>query len=91
MGHSRQIQQVFGIDVLRSSSNFYQLMAFMTEVLSEKFSLIAQFSLTLLLFKVYRLSKSFWFANFFDFQDILTSESFCCKPFWSYFLNLDQE
>ena len=34
---------------------------------------------------------NFWFANFFHFQGLLLSDSFCCQSYWSYFLNLDQE
>ena len=26
------------------------------------------------------MSENIWFANFFDFQGLLLSESFCCKP-----------
>ena len=26
------------------------------------------------------MSENIWFANFFDFQGPLLSESFCCKP-----------
>ena len=50
--HSSQIQQGSGISVLKSSSNFYHLIASMREVFPENFSFIAQFSLTLWLLKV---------------------------------------
>ena len=52
VGHSSQIQQWSGIDVLNSSSNFYYLIVSMREVFPENFSFIAQFSLILWLFKV---------------------------------------
>ena len=45
VGHSSQIQQWSGIDVLNSSSNFYYLIVSMREVFPENFSFIAQFSL----------------------------------------------
>ena len=52
IGHSRLIQQGSRIDVLKSSSNFYNLIVSMREVFSENFCFTARFSLTLWLFKV---------------------------------------
>ena len=52
MGHSSQIQQESGIDVLKSSSNFYHLIFSLREVFPENFSFIAQLGLTLWSFKV---------------------------------------
>ena len=75
LSHSRQIQQGSEIDVLKSSSNFYHLTVSMREVFPEIFNFIAQFSLTLWLFKT---SENFEFANFFHFQGFLLSDSFYC-------------
>ena len=41
LGHSSQIQQGSRIDVLKSSSTFYHLIASMREVFPEDFSLMA--------------------------------------------------
>ena len=91
-GHSSQIQQGSGIDVLKSSSNFYYLIVSMREVFPENFSFIAQFNLLIYgCLKFYKLSENFLFVNFFDFQGLLLSNSFFFKSCWSYFLNLDQE
>ena len=62
-GHSSQIQQGSGIDVVKSSSSFYHLIVSMREVLPENFSFIAQFSLTLWLFKVSGLQISLIFKD----------------------------
>ena len=59
MGHSSQIQQGSGINFLKSSSNFYHLIASMREVFPEYFSFLAQFSLTLWLFKVLQAVQKF--------------------------------
>ena len=45
-GHSSQIHEGSGIDVLKSSSNFYHLIVSMREVFPENLSFIAQFSVT---------------------------------------------
>ena len=63
-GHSSQIQQGSGIDVLKSSSNFYHLIVSMREVLPENFSFIAQSSLTLWLFKVLGIARKFPVCKF---------------------------
>ena len=77
VGHFSQIQQGSGTDVLKSL-NYYHLIVSMREAFPENFSFIAQLSLTLWLLKFYRLSKNFHFANFFDFQKLLLSDSFYC-------------
>ena len=56
----------------------------MGEIFSENFSFIAPLEFQ-------GLSENFQFANFFNFQELLLSDSFCCQSYWSYFLNLDQE
>ena len=56
LGHSSQIQQGSGIDVLKSSSNFYPLFLSMREIFPANFSSIAQFELTLWLFKVLEIA-----------------------------------
>ena len=56
--HSNQIQQGFGIDVLKSS-NFYHLIASMRELFPGNFGSIAQFILTLSLFKVLQIVQKF--------------------------------
>ena len=58
-GHYSQIQRGFGIDVLKSYSNCYHLIFSMREVFPENFSFIAQFSLTLRLFKVLQIVRKF--------------------------------
>ena len=51
IGSFQPISTGIGIDVLKSSSNFYYLFASMREVFPKNFSFIAQSSLTLWLFK----------------------------------------
>ena len=41
MGHSSQVQQGSGIDVLKLASNFYHVLVSMREANPENFSLIA--------------------------------------------------
>ena len=76
-GHSRQISQGFRIDVFKSSSNFYCLIVSMREVFPENFNFIAQFSLTLWLFKVLGIVQKFlvckflWFSGTPTFRQLL--------------------
>ena len=63
-GHSSQIQKGFVVDDLKSSSNFYHLIASVREVFPENFSFIAQFSLTLWLFKVLEIVQKFPVCKF---------------------------
>ena len=68
-GHSNQNQQRSRIDVFKSSSNFYHLLVSVREVFPENISFIAQFSLTLWLFKVlgivlkFTVCKFLWFSG----------------------------
>ena len=63
-GHSSQIQKGFVVDDLKSSSIFYHLIASVREVFPENFSFIAQFSLTLWLFKVLEIVQKFPVCKF---------------------------
>ena len=64
LGHSSHIQQGSRLNVLRSSSNFYHLITSMREVFPENFNFVAQFSLTLWLFKVLQNVRKFPVCKF---------------------------
>ena len=68
MDRYSQIQQGSRIDVLKSPSNFYNLFVSIREVFPENFSFIAQFSLTLRLFKVFGIVQKFPFCKFLWFS-----------------------
>ena len=73
-GHSSQIHQGSGMEYITSSSNFYHLIASMREVFAEILSFIAQFNLTLWLFKVLQIvwkflvCKLLWFSGTSTFR-----------------------
>ena len=81
MGHSSQIQQVSGINVLKYSSNFNHLFVSMKELFPENFTFTAQFSHTLaalsfrdcpefLLAKIGRNAKIAKMSHFFRFLNL---------------------
>ena len=56
----------FNNSKLKSSSNFYHLIASTREVFAENFNFIAQFSLTLWLFKVLQIVQKLLVCKFLD-------------------------
>ena len=56
----------FNNSKLKSSSNFYHLLASTREAFAENFSFIAQFSLTLWLFKVLQIVQKILVCKFLD-------------------------
>ena len=77
LGHFSQIQQGSGIDALKSSTNFYHLIVFTREVFPENFSFIIN-SVSFYSYLKFAVRDCLWFANLFDFQGLLLSDSFGC-------------
>ena len=68
LGHSNQIQQRSGIDVLKSSSNFYHLFVSMSKVFPRNFSFMAQSNLFSWHLKVLEIDQKFPFYKFLSFS-----------------------